>query len=388
MTGPLDPPDQPRYPGPDDPQYPRYAVPASYPYGAVPPPARPESYWPPFDGRLALRPTPRAGVALAGVGAAVLVLGAFIWALAYVTDGLRDAVLGGGSSSRHFVGAVGFLALVVIAYVIAVVRRRGPIVTAAVTVTVIGVPVMMTLFTMDLEAASTANGDAVFWVSIAAYLASYLFVRGTRGHTVYLGFAAVQLWSYVVVKAEPHLGQALAARIIGGTRSIPGLVAPPSQVSFTTIGAISVVFGLGYLLLAWWCDRTGRHGAATPLALVGVLVVLVGIAAFAPDAEQVGTGLLLIVVGLAVLVYGGKSERRFTTWTAALAAGLGAVLVVTKLLQHSNATAGGFWVMVLGVVLVALGALLRNALDEPDDMARAQGTKPNAPQREQPGPVR
>jgi hypothetical protein len=250
----------------------------------------------------------------------------------------------------------------------------------------------MVLFTMDLPTGSTANGDAVFWVSILVYLASYLFVRGTRGHTLYLGIAAVQLWSYVVVKAEPHLGQALATRILGGTRSIPGLVAPPSQVSFNTIGAISIVFGVGYLLLAWWCDRTGRAGPATVLALVGLLVVLAGIAAFAPDAKQIGTGLLLIVIGLAVMVYGGKAERRFTTWTAALAVGFGAVLVVTKLLQNSNGTSGGFWVMVLGVVLVALGALLRNALDEPDDMERAQGIQHGVQQSgrrwTQPGTIR
>jgi hypothetical protein len=387
MTGPLDPPDHQRYPGPDDPQYPRYAGPGSYSYGPTPQPVSGEAYWPPFDGRLAIRPTPRAGVSLAGVGAVVLMLGAFIWALAYVTEGLREAMLGGGSSSRHYVAAVGFLVLVVIAYAIAIVRRRGPIVTAAVTATAIGVPVMMSLFTMDLESGSTANGDAVFWVSIVAYLASYLFVRGTRGHTLYLGFAAVQLWSYVVVKAEPHLGEALLARIIS-TRSIPGLVAPPSQVSFTTVGAISLVFGIGYLLVAWWCDRTGRHGPALPLALVGLLVTLAGIAALAPDAKQIGSGLLLLVIGLAVLVYGGKAERRFTTWTAALAAGFGAVLVVTKLLQHSNATASGFWVMVLGVILVAVGALLRTALDEPDDMARAQGIRQSTQQGAQPGPIR
>ena len=100
---------------------------------------------------------------------------------------------------------------------------------------------------------------------------------------------------------------------------------------------------------------------------------LVAIASFAPDAKQIGSGLLLIVIGLSFMVCGGKAERRFTTWTAALAAGLGAVLVVTKLLENSDGTASGFWLMVLGVVLVALGVLLRAALDEPDDIARAQG---------------
>jgi hypothetical protein len=299
--------------------------------------------------------------------------GALVWAFAYMVDGLRQSVLGGGSSSRHYLAAVGFLVLVLVAYAIAIVRRRGPIVTAAVTVTVIGVPLMMSLFTADPQAGAVGNGDAVFWVSIAAYVVSYLFVPGTRGHTLYIGLAALQLWSYAVVKAEPHLGDAATARILGGSRSIPGLVVPPSRVSFNTVGAISIVFGIVYLLLAWWCDRTGRHGPATPLALVGLVVSLVAIASFAPDAKQIGSGLLLIVIGLAVTLYGGRAERRFTTWTAALAAAFGAVLVVAKLLENSDGTASGFWLMVLGVVLVALGVLLRAALGEPDDMARAQG---------------
>jgi hypothetical protein len=310
--------------------------------------------------------------------------GALVWAFAYLVDGLRQSLLSGGSSSRHYLAAIGFLVLVLIAYAIAIVLQRGPIVTAAVTVTVIGVPLMMSLFTADPQAGSVGNGDAVFWVSIAAYLVSYLFVRGTRGHTLYIGLAALQLWSYAVVKVEPHLGDAATNRILGGARSIPGLVVPPSRVSFNTVGAVSIVFGIVYLLLALWCDRTGRHGPATPLALVGLVVSLVAIAAFAPDAKQIGSGLLLIVIGLAVMVYGGKTERRFTTWSAALAAGAGAVLVVTKLLESSNGTVSGFWLMVLGVVLVALGALLRAALDEPDDMARAQGMQ----QPTQPGTIR
>jgi hypothetical protein len=47
---------------------------------------------------------------------------------------------------------------------------------------------------------------------------------------------------------------------------------------------------------------------------------------------------------------------------------------------------------VLGVVLVGLGVLLRNALDEPDDMARAQGIQQGAQQGgrrwTQPGTIR
>jgi hypothetical protein len=366
--------------GPDDPQYPG---PFSYP--PPPPPGgagHGAAHWPPFDGRLAIRPAPRGGAALAGVGAGVLMLGGIVWAFSYILDGLRESVLGDGSSSRHLVAAVVFLVLVAVGYGIAVIRRRGPLVTAAVTVTAIGVPLMMSLFTTDPAKGSAANGDAVFWVSIAAYLVSYFVVRGTRGHTLYIGLAALQLWSYVVVKAEPHLGQAVSARILGGVQSIPGLVLPPSDVSLNTAGGISIAFGIVYLAVAFWLDRTGRHGAATPFALVGLLVVLVAVAAFAPDIKQIGSGLLLLTIGLALVGYGGRNERRFTTWTGALAAGFGAVLVVAKLLDDSGGATSGIWVMVLGLAIVAAGVLLRAALSEPDDMARA-----TAPATQQQGPV-
>jgi hypothetical protein len=371
MTGPYD----PQYPGPEYGQYP--------PYGAPGQPTQTATYRPPFEGRLALRPGPRAGVSVAGVGAAVLMFGAIVWAYSYILEGLRESLTSGRTSdSRHYIAAVVFLVLVAIGYGIAIVRQRGPLVSAAVTVTAIGVPITMALFTGDPANGSAGNGDAVYWVSIVAYLLSYFFVRGTRGHTVYLGLSAVQLWGYVLVKAEPHLGQALANRLLGGVQSIPGLVLPPSQVNFNTVGGISLAFGIGYLLLAWWLDRTGRHGPATPLALVGLLVVLAGIAAFSPDIEQIGSGLLLIVVGALVAIYGGGHERRFTTWTGALAAGFGAVLVLAKILEDTSSPVSGIWLTVLGVLLVAGGALLRVALREPDDMSRAVAQPtPDGPMR-------
>lgn len=361
MTGPYD----PQYPGPDYGQYPP-------PYGGPDQPSQVATSAPPFDGRLAVRPAPRAGVSVAGVGAAVLMIGAIVWAFSYIFEGLRESLATGGTTdSRHYLAAVVVLVLVAIGYGIAIVRRRGPLVSAAVTVTALGVPVMMALFTGDPGTGSLGNLDAVVWGSIAAYLVSYFFVRGARGHAIYLGLAATQLWGYVVVKAEPHLGQALGRRVLAGVPSIPGLVGPANHVDFSTVGGISLAFGFGYLLLAWLLDRAGRRGPATPLALVGLLVVLIGIASLAPDIKQIGSGLLLVVVGAIVAAYGALHHRRFTTWTAAVAAGFGAVLVLAKIVEDSSGAVSGIWVMVLGAILVAAGALLRMALRESDDMSRA-----------------
>lgn len=357
MTGPYD----PQFPAPDYGQYP--------PYGGPVQPGQSSPYTPPLDGRLAFRPAPRAGVSVAGVGAAVLMFGAILWAFTYIFEGLTESLaVGRTSDSRHYVAGVVVLVLIAVGYGIAIVRRHGPLVSAAVTVTAIGVPVMMSLFTGDPGTGSLGNLDAVFWVSIGAYLLSYFFVPGARGHTVYIGLAAVQLWSYVLVKAEPNLGQAFGRRVLAGVPSIPGLVAPPNRVDLSTIAGISLAFGIGYLLIAWGLDRSGRHGLATAFALVGLLVLLTGIAALAPDIKQVGSGLFLVVVGAIVAAYGARYDRRFTTWTAALATGLGAVLVLAKIVQRSSGAVAGIWVMVLGVIIVAAGALLRVALREPDDM--------------------
>lgn len=363
MTGPFD----PQYRGPDFGQYP-------LPYGGPDEPGRPgwvATSGPAFDGRLAVRPAPRAGVSIAGVGAAVLVIGAIVWAVSYIFEGVTESLAAGGTSdSRHYLAAVVVLVLVAIGYGIAIVRRQGPLVSAAVTVTALGLPITTALFTGDPGAGSLGNLDAVVWVSIVAYLVSYFFVRGARGHAIYLGLAATQLWGYVIVKAQPHLGQALGKRALAGLPSIPGVVGPANHVDFSTVGGISLTFGFGYLLLAWLLDRTGRRGPATPFALVGLLVMLTGVASLAPDIKQIGSGLLLLAVGAIVAVYGALHDRRFTTWTAAVAAGFGAVLVLVKIVQDSSGAVGGIWVMVLGVILVAAGALLRVALREPDDMSR------------------
>lgn len=357
MTGPYD----PHYPAEEYGQYPPYAGPSQGGQAATYGP-------PPLDGRAANRPAPRAGVSVAGVGAAVLMLGAIVWAASYIAEGIDEAN-GASSGSRHYIAAVMVLVLVAIGYGIAIVRRRGPVVSAAVTVTALGVPVMMSLFTGDYGAGSLGNLDAIFWVSIAVFLMSYFFVRGARGHSIYLGLAAALLWSYALVKAEPLLGHALDRRLL--VPSVLGLATPPSHVDFNTVGGISLTFGVGYLLLAWGLDHAGRCGPATPLAIVGLLVLLLGIASLAPEIKQIGSGLLLIVVGAIVAAYGGRHARRFTTWTAALAAGFGALLVLTKIVQDSSGAVGGIWVMVLGVILVAAGVLLRVALREPDDVSEA-----------------
>ena len=85
----------------------------------------------------------------------------------------------------------------------------------------------------------------------------------------------------------------------------------------TTIGLISLGLGIGFLLVGRWLDRNGQHGAATPFAVAGLPCLVVGVGALAPDLEASGTGLLMVVIGLALAYHGASVWRRATTWLGA-----------------------------------------------------------------------
>lgn len=386
MSGPHDPND-PQYP--QDPNYPpsygsQYAAPGGqqYPaqqfgppgpggYPGYPGPAAPSaprpSGWQRLGARATHRPAPRFGVTLTGVGVVLVIVGILVWGVSYVFDGIASGLFSGqgagSSDSRHFLGFVLALILVAIGYALVVVARTGPLVTAGVAATALGIPVAMEFATLDPSGGEIFNTDAIVWVSIVAYLISYLFVRGARGHTFYLGLAAFFLWEYAVGKAGPDtqtIGSAFIGSATRGTTTVP-------SVDNKTIAAVSLIFAIGYYLLAWYLDRTGRRGAAVPFVVVGIPAMLVGIGALAPDTKQVGTGVILLLVGLVLCRYGAAYGRRFTAWFWGLASAGGAVTILTKFATQGVSI--GIAMIVLGVAFAIGGWFAARALNEPDDMA-------------------
>lgn len=376
MTGPREPNDSepvdPRFGGPaDQPAYPPPAYPApAYPPASYQPVARQ-----PVADRLgrrgAVRPAPRLGIALAGVGAALVVVGTVVWALTYTLDGgggIFGAPSGSpGGGSRHYLGGVVALAIVLVGYALVIRVRRGPLATAGVVAGALAVPVAMQFLTLDSNG-SQPNVDAVVWVSIAVWLASYLWVRGARGRAFYLGLVLYAVWAYLLVKAAPAslATSALANRsFLGGA----DLVSPSAD--YGTLAGISLTIGVAYYLTAWALDRSGRHGTGVPFLLVGFAALAVGIGALVPDLGAAGTGTVLIVVGVTVAAYGARYGHRFTTWVWSAGATLGGALIAVRAVADQGAPATGLALILLGALLVGGAVLLARLLGEPDDVPAA-----------------
>lgn len=214
MTGPQD----PHSPYPYDPgtqpygqpyqQYPPQYPAPQYAQQYAPQPA-PQRWHERLGPRVFARPAPRLGVSLAGVGVLLALLGVVAWGGSYVSDAQSASIASGhpGSSSRHFLGALLALVVVAIGYALLITARRGALATAGIAASALGVPVAMEFLTYDPSSGSPINADATVWVSIIVYAISYLFVRGARGHTFYVGASLVLFWSYVIDKVAPSTSE-------------------------------------------------------------------------------------------------------------------------------------------------------------------------------------
>jgi hypothetical protein len=188
-------------------------------------------------------------------------------------------------------------------------------------------------------------------------------VGGTRGHSFYLGLAAIVLWIYLLDKTDSSL--------FSLTRLITPLLPFGEQSGFggpdwNTIGGLSLTFGIGYYVAMIVLDQSGRRGAGTPLAISGFVATVAGILAFSPHAHTKGTAALFAVFGMVLAWVGARSGRRFTTWIWMFALAAGLVVLIGDSLSDNNAAAGVVLILI-GVVLVAGAALYAARTGEPAD---------------------
>jgi hypothetical protein len=351
-----------------NPQYVHYLPPSG---GTGYPPAQPPSR-PGLSARLGTRavgrPEPRLGVSLAGAGIALAVVGVLVWGGDYLTSGGNGG--GDDGSSRRLLGVALALAVVVAGYALAIRARRGPLATAGVAASALGVPALLGFLTFDT--ARTGDGppfslDAIVLVSVLVWLVSYLVVPGTRGHAFYLGLAAITTWIYLLDKAEPSLfGDAFVGFIV--------LLAPSdlfgnpgAGADWTTVSVLCLVFGLAYYAAAFVLDRVGRPGPGAALAVAGFLATTSGASAAAVNLPAVGVGVLLIVLGLILAYFGSCGRRRFTTWAWSTGAAVGITVIIAKL-AGQNSAAAGVALILSGAVVVVAGHLLTGVLHEPDEL--------------------
>lgn len=346
------------------------------------PPFSPQpGYQPPARARLAdrlgvrlhTRAQPRFGVSLAAVGGVLVLGGSLVWGAGYLASGMHvDFAFNSNSGrltthgqSRRFLGFALFLICTVAGYATAVLRRVGPLATAGAVTGAFALPLMLVFVSFDASALFQGglpiSVDAVYVVSILAWLLSYFALPGMRGRPFLLGISGAAIAAYIALKSAG-----------GGSilRTAVDAVATRGATSESTadaIAAIGLIFGLGYYAIAALLDRRGYAGAATGLVYAGFVTTVNGIGAAAVSIHMVGTGLLLIVLGAVLGWYGSRAGRRFTAWAWLVGLLAGVVLVVAKAIPHSY-TGAGIALIVVGVV-VALGAqLLSGALREAPDL--------------------
>lgn len=340
--------------------------------------------------RVARRAEPRLGIALAGVGTVVIFVGVLVWAGERAAGDPNT-----GTDSDTTLGVLLCAAVVAAGYALLFWFRRGPLATAGVVATVVGVPLALGFATLDTTPSTSTEPDilyalpfsvdAIALVSIAAWLASYFWVPMARGRVFYLAASTLFLWLYVAEKAEAGSAGYLVTLplnvlyfpfVYGFSEFGEG----PQLPEPTTIGIVSAILGLGYYAGAVVLDRQGRHGAATPFAVAGLVITAIAIGHLAGDLQAIGTGLVLMVLGTALALHGATQGRRVTTWGWAAAAGLGLVVVLADIFED---TAAGFGVVaiLLGIAVILVGHLLTIRFAEPDEMSGGPSrfTRPRPP---------
>jgi hypothetical protein len=360
-----------------------------------PPPAGPGAAGGPgyFGERASRRPEARLGTAFAGAGVAIAILGVLIWSVSYLIEGASDG--GSDFTDRKVLGIVLTAALVLGGYAIALIAKRGPLVTLGVAASAIGVPLLLLFCVLDLNFSGLGSGnpidsvlnlDVVYPVSVVVWLVSYFVVPVVRGHNFYLALAVSGVFGYVTYKviaddvARLALGAVGSLGGFGGGSSDPGELlglAGTADNLLDKLIAVGYIFGAGYYAIAFVLDAKGKHAVALPFLYGAYGALIEGLIASARHLEVLGTGLLLLVLGTVVAALAARSGRRFTTWLWTAGAALGLVLVIFKIFDEGDVDAplGGAILAAAGVLFSVGGWVLSVLLREKDEFTPTGGVQ-------------
>ncbi|MGE0796459.1 MAG: hypothetical protein AB7O29_14095 [Acidimicrobiia bacterium] len=326
------------------------------------------------------RAEPRLAVAVAGAGCALAVLGGLV---------ISGDNSGGDGGFNRAPGTI-LSALVVAAGFAVLTRfRTGALGAAGTVASTLGIPPLLVFLTVDTDRLPPYNTEAILYVSTLAWLAAWAVGPG-RGRPFYLGAALIGVWLSVLQLVEglfdaPFDAVASVAEDVGPlggpTGGFDGVSSSGPDPS--TIGILSLVVGVAFVVIGRILDRSGRVGTATPFAFAAFPTLTVGILSLAPDLETAGTGLLVLVVGAALAYHGATVGRRATTWAGGAATALGAAVFMVDMTD--DATIGGLLWLAAGLALVAAGHAASVMLGETDELvpgvsrfSRPDGPPPGA----------
>jgi hypothetical protein len=265
------------------------------------------------------------------------------------------------------------LAAVVAGYAVLWVQKRGPLATTGVVVFTVAVPFLVLYATLDENALPPFSIDAIFGLSSVAWVVAYV-VGPSRGRPFVLGAALIGIWWFVLeqvtdVFSSPFTVVEMVFSQLDPTSGALGDVGP-SPFEFrgpdpTEIAVVCGVFALAYLGGSYVLDRRGFRGVTTPMVFVGNAAAIVAVLSVSDDLEEIGTGIVALLVGVALAYRGATSERRATTWIGGIYV-VGGVQTIIGGITDSPTT-GGILLLAAGAVLAVLAAFAAQALDEPDD---------------------
>lgn len=131
------------------------------------------------------------------------------------------------------------------------------------------------------------------------------------------------------------------------------------------IGAVSLLFGVGYLIASAAFDRRRRGDASTPFVAVGIPAAALGLIGVAADIGSGPGALFTLLVGGAVCWMGAAYGRRLSTWAGAAGVALALGALADKIDRDDNNVASSLVAIVFGVGLTALAATVLRRVDEP-----------------------
>jgi hypothetical protein len=340
--------------------------------------------------RAVRRMTPRVGVVLAGAGALIAIGGA---------AGLGgDQLVGDDGDVQRVPGIVVAVVLIAAGYATLARTRTGALASAGATAATLGVPILLFFLTFDADGFPPFSVDAVLGVSSVAWLAAYLLGPGS-GRVLFAGAALAGAWLFTLNLLEPierltpfgftpsysSVSESVTMSSDGEIIGESSYDDPFSPPELTTIGGLSLAFGIAYAAAAFALSRRGYDGTATAFIAVGIAALFVGVQSLVPDLEQVGTGLLAVALGLGLAIIGSASNRRATAWIGAGGVGVGTIVLVQDAVNGQSTSSQSGTFLLAGLAVVFAGHLIGVALGEPAEedqrrsLRRAEPT-PDAPE--------
>ncbi|MDQ1520192.1 MAG: hypothetical protein QOI55_1265 [Actinomycetota bacterium] len=327
------------------------------------------------------RGTPWFGHAIAAGGGALVAIGVVA---------IGGDVYPNGSDDPGWIGALLCLALIVVAAV-ALPRVPSAVRSACVAAIAIAVPGGVGFIFFP---GVNGLGDVRPFFAVTIVLWLLAFVLGpTRGRTLFFGLALLLAFSWALTEVAdvgsapffvPPFASSFSSSLDSssgsGTTQFGDSTAPSPFVTETSkpnwgeMGGVAGGFAAVYLLGVVLLDARGRRGIATAAVLPGVVALVLAVVFLGTEAKSVVVaGLLSVTAGLFCGSVGAQSHRRFTVWTGAFLATVGALLLTGKIADAATndsngdnaATIFGLCTIAFGAVMVGVALLVGRVLREP-----------------------